>query len=40
VAKMDIFINLLVSDLYLAAIIAILSSVVSAFFYVRLVKVM
>jgi len=39
-AKMEIFIYALSSDLYIASIIAILSSVISAFFYVRLVKTM
>ena len=39
-AKMEIFLGALGSDLYLTGVIAILSSVVSAFFYVRLVKTM
>lgn len=39
-AKMEIFLGALGSELYIASIVAILSSVVSAFFYVRLVKTM
>lgn len=39
-AKMEIFLGALGSSLYLTSILAILSSVVSAFFYVRLVKTM
>lgn len=39
-AKMEIFLGALGSDLFLTGIIAILSSVVSAFFYVRLIKTM
>jgi NADH-quinone oxidoreductase subunit N len=39
-AKMEIFISALGSDLYMTSLIAILSSVISAFFYVRLVKTM
>lgn len=39
-AKMEIFLAALGSDLFLTGLIAILSSVVSAFFYVRLVKMM
>lgn len=39
-AKMEIFISALGSSLYITSIIAILSSVVSSFFYVRLIKTM
>lgn len=39
-AKMEIFLGALGSSLYLTSTIAILSSVVSAFFYVRIVKTM
>lgn len=39
-AKMEIFISAISSELYITSIIAILSSVISAFFYVRLVKTM
>lgn len=39
-AKMEIFLGAIGSELYVASIIAILSSVVSAFFYMRLVKTM
>jgi NADH-quinone oxidoreductase subunit N len=39
-AKMEIFLGAVSSSLYLTSIIAILSSVISAFFYVRLIKTM
>lgn len=39
-AKMDIFISAIGSELYISSVIAILLSVISAFFYVRLVKTM
>lgn len=39
-AKMEIFLGALGSSLFLTSTIAILSSVVSAFFYVRIVKTM
>jgi NADH-quinone oxidoreductase subunit N len=39
-AKMEIFLGALGSSLFLTSIIAILTSVISAFFYVRLVKIM
>lgn len=38
-AKIEIFINALNASLFLAALFAILSSVVSAFYYIRLVKI-
>jgi len=37
-AKMEIFVSALGSSLYFASIVAILSSVISSFFYIRLIK--
>jgi NADH-quinone oxidoreductase subunit N len=39
-AKLEIFVSALESSLYFASLVAILSSVVSSFFYIRLVKTM
>lgn len=39
-AKMEIFLSALSSSLFFASIIAILSSVVSSYYYIRLIKTM
>ncbi len=39
-AKIEVFLSALGSSLYFPALIAILSSVVSSFYYVRLIKTM